>query len=63
MKYKLNKTNYYDFETISLNRLPARSYFIPYPDRETADAVSSPLKKRYSSEKVRDSLIAYLRGE
>ena len=53
MKYKLNKTNYYDFETISLNRLPARSYFIPYPDRETADAVSSPLKKRYSSEKVR----------
>ena len=53
MKYQINKTNYCTFDVLAVNRLPARSYFIPYPDRETADAVSSPLKKRYSSEKVR----------
>ena len=51
MKYTLNKNNYHDFSILEVNRLPGRSYFIPYPDRESADAVS-PLEKRYRSPKV-----------
>ena len=51
MKYSLNTTNYCDFDTISVNKLPARSYFIPYPDRKAADKVA-PKEKRYSSPKV-----------
>ncbi len=51
MKYSLNKTNYHDFAIYEENKLPGRSYFIPYPDRKAADAVS-PKEKRYRSEKV-----------
>ena len=51
MKYRLNTTNYWDFETVEVNKLPGRSYFIPYPDRKKADAVA-PKEKRYASEKV-----------
>ena len=52
MKYYLDKSNYSDFDTIEKNKLPGRSYFIPYPSREGADRVS--LKdKRYQSEKVK----------
>ena len=29
MKYRLNTTNYHDFATFAVNKLPARSYFIP----------------------------------
>ena len=39
MKYRLNTTNYHDFATFAVNKLPARSYFIPYPGRAAADAV------------------------
>ena len=31
MKYQLNRKNYRTFSTIDVNRLTARSYFIPYP--------------------------------
>ena len=48
MKYRINKTNYCSFDTYRVNELPPRSYFIPYPDRESADAVSGR-DKRYSS--------------
>ncbi len=51
MRYELNKTNYHTFETIEVNKLPPRSYFIPYPDRAGADAVA-PKEKRYGSPKV-----------
>ena len=51
MKYQLNRKNYRTFSTIDVNRLTARSYFIPYPDRAAADAVT-PLEKRYRSSKV-----------
>ncbi|MCC6095727.1 MAG: hypothetical protein LIV24_12005, partial [Eubacterium sp.] len=51
MKYHLNKTNYHDFSVFEKHKLPGRSYFIPYPDRATADAVMAK-KKRYSSPKV-----------
>ncbi|MDO4804697.1 MAG: glycoside hydrolase family 2 TIM barrel-domain containing protein [Lachnospiraceae bacterium] len=51
MKYNLNKPNYYTFGIFEDNKLPGRSYFIPYPSREEADAVG-PKEKRYRSKKV-----------
>ena len=51
MKYKLNTTNYHDFDTIEVNKLEGRSYFIPYSSKKAADAVL-PKEKRYASEKV-----------
>ena len=51
MKYVLNTTNYYTFDLFEANKLPGRTYFIPYPTRAQADAVT-PLEKRYRSEKV-----------
>ena len=51
MRYTINKSNYSDFETFEINKLPPRSYFIPYTDRASADAVS-PENKRYGSPKV-----------
>ena len=51
MKYWLNKNNYHDFSVYQKNRLPARSYFIPYPTREEADTTAAK-EKRYKSSKV-----------
>ena len=51
MKYKINKTNYHTFQRVEMNKMPPRSYFIPYPNREKADAVTIK-EKRYKSEKV-----------
>ena len=51
MKYRLNTSNYHTFEIFEVNKLPARSYFIPYPDKAGADAVG-PKEKRYNSSKV-----------
>lgn len=51
MKYRLNTTNYHTFSVYEVNKLHPRSYFIPYPTRRQADAVSL-LQKRYQSPKV-----------
>lgn len=51
MKYVLNHSNYADFSVFELQKLPPRSYFIPFPDRAAADA-AKPLEKRYCSAKV-----------
>ena len=51
MKVQLNQTNYHDFAVFEQNKLPGRSYFIPYPSRREAEAVT-PKEKRYRSEKV-----------
>lgn len=51
MQYTLNTANYHTFSTFEVNKLPPRSYFIPYPDRAAADAVT-PKQKRYASPKV-----------
>ena len=51
MKYRIDQNNYHTFSTYEINKMPARSYFIPYPDRASADAVT-PKEKRYSSSKV-----------
>ncbi len=49
MKY-IQQNYYNDFNTIKLNALDARSYFIPFKDKEEANV--DILKKRYSSSKV-----------
>ena len=51
MKYQLHTGNYHTFSIFEVNKLPARSYFIPYPDRAGADA-AAPKEKRYNSSKV-----------
>lgn len=51
MKYRVDNYNYHDFDTFEVNKLPPRSYFIPYPDRASADSVSLA-EKRYRSPKV-----------
>lgn len=51
MKYIINQDNYHTFATLAVNRLAPRSYFIPYPDREQAERVSTR-EKRYASPKV-----------
>ncbi len=51
MKYALDHSNYHDFAVYEKNKLPGRSYFVPYPNRAAADSVS-PKEKRYASEKV-----------
>ncbi len=51
MKYNLEQNNYCDGSIFEVNKLPARSYFIPYPNRTSADAVS-PAEKRYASPMV-----------
>lgn len=51
MQYTLNTSNYHTFEIFEVNKLTARSYFIPYPSKEQADAVATK-EKRYRSEKV-----------
>ena len=51
MRYQINTSNYHTFSVFEVNKLPARSYFIPYPDRAGADA-AAPKEKRYASSKV-----------
>lgn len=51
MKYSLNQTNYHDFSIFEVNKLPGRSYFIPYPNRREADGAALK-EKRYKSSKV-----------
>lgn len=57
MEYILEQNNYHDFSVIERNRLPERSYFIPYPDQITANEVSLK-EKRYAS-----PLVTCLNGE
>ena len=51
MRYKINTENYHNFQVYEINKLAPRSYFIPYPDRAQADAVSGR-ERRYRSSKV-----------
>lgn len=51
MKYKINDRHYADFQVFEVSKLPGRSYFIPYPSRAAAEAVTAK-EKRYSSGKV-----------
>ncbi|MGN0523403.1 MAG: glycoside hydrolase family 2 TIM barrel-domain containing protein [Eubacterium sp.] len=51
MRYKINKTNYRDFNNFAENRLPHRSYFIPFLSRESLDGTTY-LTERYSSDAI-----------
>ncbi|MDR2266616.1 MAG: hypothetical protein LBE09_03375 [Christensenellaceae bacterium] len=51
MKYTINKTNYSNFNVIEVNRLPGRSYFIPFSSEFLA-ASTPPEEKRYRSDIV-----------
>lgn len=51
MRYQINKENYHRFDICSLNKLPPRSYFIPFASRLAADSVT-PGTKRYASTKL-----------
>ena len=52
MRYVLDRAAYCDAGVLAENRLPARSYFIPYPDRAGAEAVPAA-RRRYESPLVR----------
>ena len=51
MKYKQAEAYYQDFNTIDVNRLPARSYFIPFTQMKSALSIDFK-NKRYDSDKV-----------
>nr|MCR5811163.1 hypothetical protein [Lachnospiraceae bacterium] len=51
MKYQIDRNNYHTFSIYEVNKMPGRSYFVPYPSRAEADKVS-PKEKRYKSDKV-----------
>ena len=51
MIYRINRDNYHRFDVMEINKLPPRSYFIPFETRQQADEVKL-LNKRYASPKV-----------
>ncbi len=51
MKYQIKKLHINNFECFSQNKLPARSYFIPYLDKKLLAGKSS-LDERYGSDMV-----------
>ncbi len=52
VQYRLQSGYYSDFNTIDVNRLPGRSYFIPYPSRSSLQGIALD-EKRYRSPLVR----------
>jgi len=52
MQYNLNSHLCGDFNVLEVNKLPARSYFIPFSSREQAKSFS-PIQKRYHSPLVK----------
>lgn len=51
MRYQINRDHYHRFDIIEVNKLPPRSFFIPFSSREKADGVSV-LDRRYRSDRV-----------
>ena len=51
MKYRIDRENYHSFDVAHKNKLPPRSYFIPFESRQQADDAGL-LEKRYVSPKV-----------
>ncbi len=52
MQYTLNRENYRNFDTLEVNKLPGRSYFIPYTDR-TALQATDACTERFGSNLVK----------
>ena len=44
MQYAIDRSHYHDFGIVSLNKLPPRSYFIPFETKAQAD--SAALKEK-----------------
>lgn len=57
MKYIINKTNYRDFKKISENKLPYRSYFIPFNTEESMN------KTDFFTEREQSDAVLFLSGE
>ena len=51
MQYRIHKLHANDFAVLEEHKLPARSYFIPYGDREVL-ALQTPLTERENSDRV-----------
>ena len=51
MQYAIDRSHYHDFRVVSINKLPPRSYFIPFETKAQADS-AAPKEKRYVSPKV-----------
>lgn len=51
MQYTIDRENYHRFDVLEVNKLPPRSYFIPFRTKEEADSANI-LTKRYASGKV-----------
>ena len=51
MRYAIDRNRYHQFEIFQVNKLPARSYFIPFSEKEQAMAAEIG-NKRYTSSKV-----------
>ena len=51
MQYRIQKLHANDFAVLEENKLPPRSYFIPYSDREIL-SLQSPLTERANSDRV-----------
>lgn len=58
MLYGINTNNFSQFSVFEKNKLPSRTYFIPYSSRKKVDEVKDIKELRYSSDKV-----AVLNGE
>ena len=52
MRYTIDRENYHRFDVMERNKLPARSYFVPFSSKELADSANIS-NKRYTSDKVR----------
>ena len=52
MRYTIDRENYHRFDVMERNKLPVRSYFVPFSSPKMADSVNI-LNKRYVSDKVR----------
>ena len=52
MRYQIDRENYHRFDIMEHNKLPVRSYFIPFSKRAMADSADI-LTKRYCSDKVK----------
>lgn len=57
MQYQINKINYRDFHNFAENRLPHRSYFIPFFNRECLNGTT------YLTERFKSDAVLMLSGE
>ena len=57
MKYEINRTNFNDFSVFEINKLPGRSYIIPYSSKDIL--AKTPFKK----ERTSSDIVRVLSGE